>query len=302
MHLRRPRGNGRLEEPGNVDDRCPANRGVAVGESGTNSYARFDDHVRDRQESYENARRPTCGLAPNPVNVVREFNTTELQYQMGPGSSESGANGELVASLTNQCFLPARMNGMMVSGLGTNARGVGVSTGPIGPGGGTVVTAPTRPTTGRTRTPQQGDSKRSPPTPLTLLTGTPSNVTGCGACAETLAARLDEPLLLMEDRHAAGVFAEQDGGSDDSDDDMGGLPQGRAEEKKAAKIATNSGAIGETGVTGTSIGGDGQRHRAIWQQRGPRTSHVGLIICLHVGERYIRRLISCSVGTFCLRL
>lgn len=99
---------------------------------------------------------------------------------------------------------------------------------------------------------------RQPPTPLAVAR-TPGIVQGCLECDEAVMARLDEPVLLMEDRHAAGVF-------------------GFGEDEE--RVFDGGARLGAT------VGGGGRRkHSATWRLRErTKTFNVGLIVCLNIGE------------------
>lgn len=103
----------------------------------------------------------------------------------------------------------------------------------------------------------------SSPAPLPVAPGTLVSVPGCIECGEVARARLDEPVLLMEDRHAAGVF-----GSDDIEWDGSGW---------------GGGVQGSSGIG--AGGGGGRKQGATWRLRErTKTFNVGLIICLNIGE------------------
>lgn len=219
---------------------------------------------------------------------------------MPPMGSSGRADGQATGGSSNGVTRTSISNTVRSTVSDTRIHGMRFNAGVIGRAGGVAVAAPARPPS-RTRTLQYEEGNPPPPAPLTLLTGTPSITPGCGACAETVRARLDEPTLLKEKRHAAGVFVEADEDSEDSDeDDPARVPNSRATEKAAEKAAARAfwqhhyhaagggAGGGEIGAAGGLNSGDGQRHRAIWKQRGPKTSSVGLIICLNIGEGHGR--------------
>lgn len=99
------------------------------------------------------------------------------------------------------------------------------------------------------------------PVPMAVRFGTPDINPKCLECQDLVRARLDEPVLLREDRHCdAGLF-------------------GRGDEDRAA--------VEE---------GEGSTRNAVspWRLRNKtRTGHIGLILCLNIGE--------CRMSlTFCL--
>lgn len=100
--------------------------------------------------------------------------------------------------------------------------------------------------------------------PRAVSQGSPEAMTGCSEYAATLRARLDEPVLLREERHQFRVF------------DGGGVGGG--------DVGDNGDADGEeegAHLPATAHQGQG----ATWRLRErTKTSNVGLIICLNIGE------------------
>lgn len=295
MRVRRPGSNGRLEGPvNNAGTRSAVPRGVDFAGIGASTHGDSEEYLRSSRRSPGEMR--FSGLEPILDSSVPDGELNSTTFHANVGNRGSGADAGIAAASTSTTSRSSNSRSIGSGGSSTRIRGVGVNGGSIGPGGGVVVPASTIPHN-RIRTTQTEEGKRPPPAPLTLITGTPLTTRNCGACAETVKARLDEPVLLMDDRHAAGVFSEADEDSDDSDDDSRDESQARATERAAEKAAATAfwqhhhhaagGAGGWMGTGGGLSGGDGQRHRAIWRPRGPKTSSVGLIICLNIGEAYV---------------
>lgn len=121
---------------------------------------------------------------------------------------------------------------------------------------------------GRARSPAKGITKRASlrkrlPIPMVMRLGTQTMNSQCRECRELSQARLDEPVLLREDRHAAGVFA-----------DVGSRGEQAQEQEQQ----------------GSS--GGGRRRGFPWRMRErskTKTFHVGLIACLNIGEEKTRK-------------
>ena len=112
------------------------------------------------------------------------------------------------------------------------------------------------------------------PVPMAVASGTPTIYPACQECRELVKARLDEPVLLCEDRHRPGVFdtTSSDGGADGAEG-ASGRQQQQQQHQQQQQLARKRGST--------------------WRLRERTTTfHLGLILCLNIGELYF-----CIFGT-----
>lgn len=317
MHLRKPQSNGQPAAPASkrAGLRGPAGGGPdCVGndssELGRNKHCRGHHHeasVSNGQSAMESplvaqqhpAAPVTTLYVPEEVKSVK---FPDHRMSSGDGAERRPPTGIPPAAMTSW------VNTTQVSGAGS---GTGIRSGAdvssTGRGGGVFVTAPARPA-GRTHTP--AEEKRSPPTPLALSTSMPIIVPGCGACAETVQARLDEPVLLKEDRHTAGIFGQRSEDDFDSGSESGSesdhFERIRGSEATAAaetyyyqqEQAAESGVLYGSSMIGLGSG-DGRRQNASWRSKErTKTFNVGLITCLNIGERVVVSFCSSNPQSF----
>lgn len=237
--------------------------------------------------------------------LLVEHNSGEpvtMMYVSGTAKSgrydrtEGGDPGLLIGRGQNNSLVRPVNAREVGRGSGTTAMyTTGDNRGIIGKAGGVVVNAPANRAIG-IRTPQQ--TQRPPPTPLAFVSGMPLNVPGCRGCTESSRARLDEPVLFLEDRHAAGVFSEAQIEEEDDDNEVDYFDRfdglGETESKASATafwqqqlqaagagIEIHSEACGSSSI-------DGRQPISSWRiKERTKTLNVGLIMCLKLGERVV---------------
>ena len=104
---------------------------------------------------------------------------------------------------------------------------------------------------------------------MAVASGTPTIYTACQECRELVKARLDEPVLLCEDRHRPGVFdtTSSEGGVGGAEEASGRQQQHR-QHKQEQQLARKRGST--------------------WRLRERTTTfHLGLILCLNIGKVFL---------------
>ncbi|CAN0299709.1 unnamed protein product, partial [Laminaria digitata] len=112
-------------------------------------------------------------------------------------------------------------------------------------------------------------SRKRLPVPMAVASGTPTIYPGCQECRELVKARLDEPVLLCEDRHRPGVFDTTTdgsvcGGAGGAEGGASGRQQQHQQHQQHQQLARKRGST--------------------WRLRERTTTfNLGLILCLNIG-------------------
>ena len=144
---------------------------------------------------------------------------------------------------------------------------------PIAPvDGGSSVAVPGSSISSSPKTNINSTPRKRLPVPMAVASGTPTIYPACQECRELVKARLDEPVLLCEDRHRPGVFdtTTGEGGAEE-----GGGGSGRQQQQQQHQHEQQL----------------ARKRGSTWRLRDKTaTFHLGLILCLNIGESRERYL------------